>query len=103
MLALRCALLLVAFSIAPAFAAPTPPPPKRIPGGVISAQVLPAPAYIERAGGAQLLNCDLKITNATGVAWKLIELEVAVLDRAGVPVWRKLITDGGVSPAMGVI
>lgn len=96
MRALCGALLLLGLAAGPAFA-------KRIPGGKIDARVLPAPAYVERAGGAQLLSCDLRITNGTGVAWKLVELEVAVLDGAGALVWRKLVTDGGVSPAIATV
>lgn len=93
---LCCALVLLGLFAGPAFA-------KKMPPGKITAQVLPAPAYVELAGGAQLLNCDLKVTNASRSAWKLIELEVAVFDGRGALVWRKLVTDGGVSPAIATV
>ena len=79
------------------------PAPVAIPGGVITVTVLPKPAYIERSDGAQLVNCDLRIENGTGLPWELTAIEVSVLDRAGALVWRKRIDDGGVSPGITVV
>jgi hypothetical protein len=79
------------------------PAPARIPGGAITAEVLPVPAYIERTAAAQVINCDLRVANGTGVAWRLVQLEVTVLDGSGAPVWRKVVGDGGVSPAITMI
>jgi murein DD-endopeptidase MepM/ murein hydrolase activator NlpD len=63
-------------------------------------KILPAPAYVERGASAQLVNCDLRIDNGTGVPWRLVELELSVHDRTGALAWRKLINDNGVSPAI---
>lgn len=79
------------------------PAPVRVPGGAITVQVLPAPAYIERTDAGQAVNWDLRVANGTGVAWRLVELEVTVLDARGAPVWRRLVTSGGVSPAITTI
>ena len=62
--------------------------------------VLPAPAYVERGASAQLVNCDLRIENGTGVPWRLLAIELSVHDRTGALAWRKLVNDGGVSPGI---
>jgi hypothetical protein len=90
----------------PASAAETQPSPAAavaIPGGVLTVTVLPKPAYIERSDSAQLVNCDLRIENGTGLPWELTAIEVSVLDRAGALAWRKRIDDGGVSPGITVV
>ncbi|MDI1479386.1 M23 family metallopeptidase [Polyangium sp. y55x31] len=87
---------------APAAAAP-PVTQARIPGGTITVAVAPTRAYVERTDGAQLLNCDLRIKNGTGVAWKLVEIEVSVHDSRDALAWRRLVTDGGVSPAISTV
>ena len=81
-------------------AAPAPPRPAPIPGGAITVTVLPAPAYVERGASAQLVNCDLRIENGTGVPWRLLVIELSVHDRTGALAWRKLVNDNGVSPAI---
>jgi len=62
--------------------------------------ILPAPVYVERGASAQLVNCDLRIDNGTGVPWRLAELELSVHDRTGALAWRKLVNDNGVSPGI---
>ncbi len=85
---------------ATAVSAPAAPRPAPIPGGAITVTVLPAPAYVERGASAQLVNCDLRIDNGTGVPWRLVAIELSVHDRTGALAWRKLINDNGVSPAI---
>jgi murein DD-endopeptidase MepM/ murein hydrolase activator NlpD len=80
--------------------APPPPRPALIPGGAITVAVLPAPAYVERGVSAQLVNCDLRIDNGTGVTWRLVAIELSVHDRTGALAWRKLVNDNGVSPGI---
>jgi hypothetical protein len=74
-----------------------------IAGGTITVAVLPSPAYVERGTSAQLVNCDLLVDNRTGVPWQLVAIELSVLDRTGALAWRKLINDGGVSPAITTV
>ncbi len=89
--------------VAVADAAPAPAPPRRIDGGTIAVTILPAPAYIEVADHAQLVNCDLIVDNGTGVAWELAELQVTARDRAGALVWRKFLSGNGVSPSISTV
>ena len=74
-----------------------------MPGGTIELTVLPAPAYVERSDGAQLLNCDLRLDNGTGLDWELAAIEVSVFDRTGALSWRKRIDSNGVSPGIKTI
>jgi hypothetical protein len=87
---------------APAAPAPAPPLPRPapIPGGAITVTVLPASVYVERGASAQLVNCDLRIDNGTGVPWRLTAIELSVHDRTGALAWRKLVNDNGVSPGI---
>ncbi|MEJ7598567.1 MAG: M23 family metallopeptidase [Kofleriaceae bacterium] len=62
--------------------------------------IAPSPVHIERTDGAQLVNCDLIVTNASAVTFTLSELEVAVFDRANKLVFRKFISGNGVSPSI---
>lgn len=84
----------------PPAAAPAPPRPSPIPGGAIAVTVLPVPAYVERGASVQLVNCDLRIDNGTGVPWRLVAIELSAYDRTGALAWRKLVNDGGVSPGI---
>jgi hypothetical protein len=77
-----------------------PPAPQRIAGGTITMTIAPAPAYVELADHAQLVNCDLVVDNGTGVAWELAELTLTARDRAGAMVWKKFLGGGGVSPSI---
>ncbi len=89
--------------VAVADAAPAPAPPRRIDGGTIAVTILPAPAYIEVADHAQLVNCDLIVKNSSPVAFTLGEIEVSVFDRAGTLVFRKFVSGNGVSPALHTV
>ncbi len=75
----------------------------RVVGGTIAVQILPRPAYVELADHAQLVNCDLQLTNATGVGWRLDEIEVTVRDRSGAIAWRKFLSGNGVSPSITTV
>lgn len=102
----RAAFLVVVASVActgaraPTAAAPTS---VRVAGGTIDVAILPAPAYVEVADHAQLVNCDLHLTNGTGVAWSLAEIQVTVRDRSGAVAWRKFLSGNGVSPSIATI
>jgi murein DD-endopeptidase MepM/ murein hydrolase activator NlpD len=85
----------------PATPAPAPATPEAAPaGGAIRVSALPAPAYIEKSDGAQLVNCDFLIDNGTSNAWQLAEIQVSVRDGKGALSWRKLLNGNGVSPSI---
>lgn len=65
--------------------------------------VRPAPAYVEVTEGAQHVNCDLLVTNGSGVEWKLGTLQVEVFDAEGALVLRKFVDGNGVSPSIDTV
>jgi hypothetical protein len=71
--------------------------------GAITMTVRPSPAYVEVTDGAQYVNCDLDIANASGVEWQLGMLQVEVFDTAGALVLRKFVDGNGVSPSIGTV
>ena len=60
----------------------------------------PDPPWIEPSGGGQLLNFDLLVENASGVALELAELEIVVRDSAGALVFRRALDGNGVRPSI---
>jgi len=85
--------------VAPARPAPVTP----VPDGAITVRVLPAPAYVELRDGAQLVNCDLLVTNTSAADWTLTDLQVSVFDRGGTLGFRKFLNGSGVSPSITTI
>lgn len=95
---------------APTAPAPVPPPdasappaPPASPDGAITMTVRPSPAYVEVTDGAQHVNCDLEIANASGVEWTLGQLQVEVFDGTGALVLRKFVDGNGVSPSIHTV
>jgi hypothetical protein len=66
----------------------------------IQISVRPDPVYVEDANGAQLINCDFVVTNASRTAWTVREIEMAAYDAAGKLEIRKIINDNGNSPGI---
>ncbi len=71
--------------------APAPPP---------TLSVRPAPAYIERTDGGQVLHCDLAIDNPAPVKRTITRLQVTAHDASGAIGYRRFIDGNGVSPAI---
>lgn len=80
-----------------------PAPVTLVPDGAITVRVLPAPAYVELRDGAQLVNCDLLVTNTSDADWTLTALQVSVFDRGGALGVRKFLSGNGVSPSIMTI
>jgi hypothetical protein len=74
------------------------PSPTPLPAPTLT--VRPAPAYIERTDGGQILNADLVITNPAPAVRKIIRLQVTVHDASGAIGYRRFIDGNGVSPAI---
>ncbi len=60
----------------------------------------PIPAYIESSRGAQLVNCDFVVENASAERWVLHQVEVSAYDTAGRLEIRKFVNDNGNSPSI---
>lgn len=69
----------------------------------ITVSVAPETVYIEETEGAQLVNCDLYVRNASKATFELAELEVSVRDRSGALVMRKFVDGNGVSPSVTTV
>lgn len=85
--------------------APSAPPPSTTAAPVAPAPapkltVRPAPAYIERTDGGQVLHCDLVIENPAAVTRKVTRLQVTARDASGAIGYRRFIDGNGVSPAI---
>ncbi len=72
-------------------------------GSAITVEVLPEPSYVEVTDGAQVLNCDLLVANASRMTWTLSMIEVSVFDGGGVLGWRRFLDGNGVSPGITIV
>lgn len=72
-------------------------------GPAPTVEVRPSPVHVERSGNSLVINPDFLITNSTGEAWLLQEIEVSIYDATDQLQLRKSLNDNGNSPGIATV